>query len=73
MLWQASASEFALAESFFQLLKHERLRGRSYADHEQARLDVFDYIEMFYNPIRRHSYNNSLSSLEFEKQYSVPI
>ena len=36
---------------------------------EQARRDVFDYIEMFYNPIRRHGYNHSLSPVEFEKQY----
>jgi putative transposase len=47
----------------------ERIRRRIYADREQARRDVFDYIEMFYNPIRRHGYNNSLSPLEFEKQY----
>ncbi|HEY3327299.1 MAG TPA: IS3 family transposase, partial [Novimethylophilus sp.] len=31
--------------------------------------DVFDYIEMFYNPTRRHGYNNSLSPVEFERQY----
>lgn len=59
----------AVAESFFQLLKRERIRRRIYADREQARQDVFDYIEMFYNPTRRHGYNNSLSPVEFEKQY----
>ena len=31
--------------------------------------DVFDYIEMFYNPKRRHSFNNGLSPVECEKQY----
>jgi putative transposase len=59
----------AVAESFFQLLKRERIRRRIYVDREQARRDVFDYIEMFYNPIRRHGYNNSLFPVEFEKQY----
>ena len=58
-----------MAESFFQLLKRERRRRRIYADREQTRRDVFDYIEMFYNPIRRHDYNLSLSPVEFEKQY----
>lgn len=59
----------AVAESFFQLLKRERIRRRIYLDREEARRDVFDYIEMFYNPTRRHGYNNSLSPVEFEKQY----
>ena len=56
-------------KSFFQLLKRELIRLRIYADREQARQDVFDYIEMFYNPTRRHGYNNSPSPVEFEKQY----
>jgi putative transposase len=54
----------ASSESFFQLLKRERIRRRIYAGREQARGDVFDYIEMFYNPIRRHGYNNSLSPVD---------
>ncbi|GBG13836.1 TonB-dependent receptor [Novimethylophilus kurashikiensis] len=36
---------------------------------EEARCDLFDYIEMFYNPTRGHGYNNSMSPVEFEKQY----
>ncbi len=59
----------AVAESFFQLLKRERIRRKTYADREEARQDVFDYIEMFYNPKRRHSFNNGLSPVECEKQY----
>ena len=59
----------AVAESFFQLLKRERVRRKIYADREEARRDIFDYIEMFYNPKRRHSYNNSLSPVNYEKQY----
>jgi putative transposase len=39
-----------VAESFFQLLKRERIRQRIYTDREEARRDLFDYIEMFYRP-----------------------
>lgn len=38
----------AVAENFFQLLKRERIRRRIYATHDEARQDIFDYIEMFY-------------------------
>jgi transposase InsO family protein len=59
----------AVAESFFQLLKWERIRRRIYADCEEARCDVFNYIETFYDrnaatatlaAFLRYSSNNSL-------------
>lgn len=59
----------AVAESFFQLLKRERIRRRIYATREEARQDVFDYIELFYNPKRRHGYNQQQSPVNYEKQY----
>ena len=59
----------AVAESFFQLLKRERIRRKIYATRDDARQDVFDYIEMFYNPKRRHGVSNRLSPVEYEKQY----
>lgn len=59
----------AVAESFFQLLKRERIRRKTYLTREAARQDVFDYIEMFYNPKRRHSNNDRLSPVNYEKQY----
>ena len=59
----------AVAESFFQLLKRERVKRKTYKDREAARMDIFDYIEMFYNPIRHHGYNGDLSPVKFEKQY----
>jgi len=59
----------AVAESFFQLLKRERIRRKIYADRAEARSDIFDYIEMFYNPKRRHSHANDCSPVEFEQQY----
>jgi putative transposase len=59
----------AVAESFFQLLKRERIKRRIYKDREDARHDIFDYIEMFYNPVRRHGYVGNLSPVEFERQH----
>ena len=51
----------AVAESFFNLLKRERIRRRTYKTREDARRDVFDYIELFYNPQRKHARNGMLS------------
>ena len=56
----------AVAESFFHLLKTERIRRKTYKTRQDARLDVFDYIELFYNPKRRHANNGMLSPIEFE-------
>lgn len=60
----------AVAESFFQLLKRERIKRKIYATREEARADVFDYIELFYNPRRRHGNNDGLSPVQFEQQFS---
>ncbi len=60
----------AVAESFFQLLKRERIKRRIYVTREQAKSDVFNYIEMFYNTRRQHGHNDGLSPVEFEKQIS---
>ena len=58
----------AVAESFFNLLKRERIRRRNYTTRAEARQDVFDYIEMFYNARRKHTKNGMLSPVEFERQ-----
>jgi len=63
----------AVAESFFQLLKRERIKRKTYTTREEARQDVFDYIEMFYNPKRRHSHANDLSPVEYGKQYLMRL
>lgn len=60
----------APVESFFSLLKRERIRRRIYLTKDAARADVFDYIEMFYNPKRRHSSSGDLSPVEFERRYA---
>ena len=41
---------------------------RTYKTREEARQDVFDYIEMFYNPVRKHVRNGMLSPIKFERQ-----
>jgi putative transposase len=56
----------AVAESFFQLLKRERIRRQTYMTRNSARQDVFDYIEMFYNPNRKHTNNDMLSPVDYE-------
>ena len=61
----------AVAESFFNLLKRERIRRRTYKTRLEARQDVFDYIEMFYNPKRKHVRNGMLSPVEFERHQKM--
>ncbi|MGV3794659.1 IS3 family transposase [Citrobacter portucalensis] len=59
----------AVAESFFQLLKRERIKKKIYGTREEARSDIFDYIEMFYNSKRRHGSSDQISPTEYENQY----
>ncbi|EAO1259632.1 IS3 family transposase [Salmonella enterica] len=59
----------AVAESFFQLLKRERIKKKIYGTREEARSDIFDYIEMFYNSKRRHGSSDQMSPIEYENQY----
>jgi putative transposase len=58
----------AAMESFFSSLKIERVNGKLYRKRDEARADVFDYIERFYNPKRRHSTIGYISPMEFEMQ-----
>ena len=58
----------AVAERFFQLLKRERIRRRTYQTRDAARQDAFDYIEMFYNPTRKHTNNGMLAPVDYETE-----
>ena len=58
----------AAMESFFSSLKTERTAGKIYRSRDEAKTDVFDYIERFYNPKRRHSTIGYMSPMEFERQ-----
>jgi putative transposase len=57
----------AAMESFFSTLKTERTSRKNYQTRDEARADVFDYIERFYNPRRRHSTLGYLSPADYEK------
>lgn len=57
----------AAMESFFSSLKTERLARKIYRTRDAARAEVFDYIERFYNPTRRHSAIGYLSPVAFER------
>jgi putative transposase len=61
----------AVMESFFSTLKTERTARKTYISRDQARADVFDFIERFYNPKRRHSTIGYLSPIEFERRAEV--
>jgi len=50
----------AVAESFFNLLTREWIHRRVYRSRDEARKDVFDDIERFYNPKRKHVRNRIL-------------
>ena len=58
----------AAMESFFSSLKTERTARKTYRTRDNAKADVFDYIERFYNARRRHSTIGYLSPVEFEEQ-----
>lgn len=57
----------AVAESFFQLLKRERNKRKISNNRADARTDVFDCFEMFYDSQRRHGANEQLSPVEYER------
>jgi putative transposase len=59
----------AVAESFFSLLKGERIKRKIFKTRDEARAEIFNYIEFFYNPTRRHGNNDGLSPMEYEKRY----
>jgi len=61
----------AMAESFFASLETELIDRSSWRTRAEARLAVFDYIEAFYNPRRRHSGLGYLSPAEFERRYAA--
>jgi putative transposase len=60
-VWDNSAME-----SFFASLKTERVHRKQYHTRDEAKADVFDYIERFYNPVRRHSTIGYVSPVQFE-------
>jgi transposase InsO family protein len=56
----------AVAESFFHTLKTEMVHHRKFKTREEAKQEIFKYIEIFYNRCRIHSANNYLSPADYE-------
>ena len=63
----------AVAERFFHTLKSECLYNWRNMTAEEASHDIVDYIEMFYNSVRLHSFNGYLSPNDYEKQILLPV
>lgn len=63
----------ACAESFFSTLKIEEVYRRSYRTRQEARLSVFEYIEIFYNRFRKHSFLDYMSPVKYESVKSLKI
>lgn len=68
---QGDCWDNAVVERFFGSLKGERTSHRLYSTRAEAKGDVIDYIEMFYNSRRRHSYLGYVSPMEFETRAAV--
>ena len=63
------AYDNAMCESFFATLQTEPLRRKSFRNQAEARMAVFDFIEAWYNPHRRHSSLSQISPLNFERKH----
>jgi putative transposase len=69
MILRGNCHENAVAESFFDLLKRDWIRRRTYRTREEARHDVFDYIKIFYNLKRKR--NGMLLPIDYERQQKL--
>lgn len=58
-----------MTESFFHTLKSHVIHGSVFATQKEANAVLFDYIEIYYNRVRRHSTNGWLSPEAFEQKY----
>jgi len=62
-----------VAESFFSNLKSEKIKKWIYQTRAEVKSEIFDYIEGFYNRVRRHKHLNQLSSLAFERKRQTAL
>jgi len=80
-LWQIRPSmsraddpyDNAFAESFWSRLKAELLEGGTFLNVDDARTEIFEYIEMYYNRVRRHSSLGYQSPEQFEQEYYTKL
>jgi putative transposase len=66
---RGNCQDDVVAESFFNMLERERIRRSVCRTRDEARADVFDYIEILYDPTRKHARNGMLSLVKFERQH----
>ena len=59
----------AVAESFFATFKKRVTKRKIYSTRAEAKGEIFNFIEMFYNPIKRHSHTGGVSPVKFEEKY----
>ena len=57
-----------MAESFLSNLKSEQIKKQIYSTRDEAKSGIFEYIEGFYNRVRRHKHLDQLSPHEFDRQ-----
>jgi putative transposase len=60
-------------KSFLNLFNRERIRRKKYKIRKEARRDVFNYIEFFYDPQRKLVWNGMLSPIDFEQQQKLNL
>jgi putative transposase len=59
----------AVAESFFAAFKKRVTQEKIYSTRDDAKTEIFNFIDMFYNPIKRHSHTGGVSPAQFEEGY----
>ena len=59
----------AVAESFFATIKKHMIKKKIYSTRNDAKTEIFNFIEMFYNPKKRHSHTGGVSPAQFEEAY----
>jgi putative transposase len=59
----------AVAESFFVTFKKRVTQRKIYSTRDDAKTEIFNFIDMFYNPIKRHSHTGGVSPAQFEEDY----
>jgi len=63
--------DYAAMESFLSSLRTERIARKTYRTRDEAKADVFNYIERFYNPKRRHSTIGYVCPIAFEAKMAL--
>jgi putative transposase len=57
----------AVAESLFATFKKRGIKRKVYSQRDEAKTEIFNFIEMFYNPIKRHSHTGGVSPAKYEE------